>query len=46
MLFKFQRDHHRSLTNEDVQYLVENKAKYLADMGIEDTTVLDDRLLK
>ncbi|KAF1798899.1 hypothetical protein V8B55DRAFT_1521457 [Mucor lusitanicus] len=45
MLFKFQRDHHRSLTNEDVQYLVENKAKYLADMGIEDTTVLDDRLL-
>ncbi|GAN10669.1 SUMO-activating enzyme subunit 1 isoform X2 [Mucor ambiguus] len=45
MLFKFQRDHHRSPTNEDAQYLIENKAKYLADMGIDDTSVLDDRLL-
>ncbi|KAL9555329.1 hypothetical protein MBANPS3_002392 [Mucor bainieri] len=45
VLFKFQRDHHRSPTNEDAQYLVANKAKYLADMGIEDTNVLEDRLL-
>lgn len=46
MLLKFQKDHHRSPTSEDAQYLVENKAKYLADMGIEDTSVLDDKLIK
>ncbi|CAO3626366.1 unnamed protein product [Mucor fragilis] len=45
MLLKFQKDHHRSPTSEDAQYLVENKAKYLADMGIEDTSVLDDKLI-
>jgi hypothetical protein len=45
-LLKFQRDHHRSPNKEDVQLLLENKAKYLADMGIEDASVLDDSLLK
>ncbi|CAO0795415.1 unnamed protein product [Mucor circinelloides] len=45
ILLKFQRDHNRSPTNEDAKYLIENKAKYLADMGIEDTSVLDDKLL-
>ncbi|CEP06929.1 hypothetical protein [Parasitella parasitica] len=45
VLLKFQKDHHRSPTQEDTQSLLDNKAQYLADMGIDDTTVLDDTLL-
>ncbi|KAI8640063.1 hypothetical protein BD408DRAFT_476878 [Parasitella parasitica] len=45
ILLKFQRDHHRSPTQEDARSLIDNKAQFLADMGIEDATVLDDTLL-
>ncbi|KAI8354618.1 SUMO-activating enzyme subunit 1 [Choanephora cucurbitarum] len=45
ILFKFQKEHKRSPSEDDIQLLIEQKPKLLADMGIEDDSLLDDELI-
>ncbi|KAI8377382.1 SUMO-1 activating enzyme subunit 1, isoform CRA_b [Blakeslea trispora] len=45
LLLKFQKEHKRSPSESDVKLLIEQKPKLMADMGIEDSTVLEDELI-
>lgn len=43
---KFEKEQGRPPTQQDIAVLLENKSRYLSEMGVEDATVLDDSLLK
>jgi hypothetical protein len=45
-LLDFQKEYHRSPTPQDGDILLSNKLKYLADMGIDDESILDDSLIR
>ncbi|KAI9486002.1 MAG: SUMO-activating enzyme subunit 1 [Benjaminiella poitrasii] len=46
ILLQFQKEYRRCPTKEDEKLLIENKAKYLSDMGINDFSVLEDDLIR
>ncbi|KAL1931575.1 hypothetical protein VTP01DRAFT_9718 [Rhizomucor pusillus] len=42
---RFQQQHGRKPTRDDVSTLLENKARYLGEMGVNDPSKLDDELI-
>ncbi|KAI7905522.1 uncharacterized protein BX663DRAFT_500033 [Cokeromyces recurvatus] len=45
ILLKFEKEYQRIPTKADEKLLLENKSKYLSDMGINDDSILDDNLI-
>lgn len=43
---KFQKQHGRKLTEDDLASLLENKTQLLAEMGVNDPSKLDDELIR
>ncbi|KAI9491685.1 hypothetical protein BDB00DRAFT_874065 [Zychaea mexicana] len=46
VLFKFEQDHGRSPTEKDIPQILAQKDKYLEAMGVKDSNLLQDELIK
>lgn len=46
VLLRYQKEHHHFPSKAEVDELIENKREYLQQMGITDSSVLDENVLR